>query len=115
MRDAAFGWVALAVALHLANQVARGCGWCAAIRLALPDDARPRRRDVVAAWVAGAGIGGVLSARGGDVAWLVLLRRRLAGEGYPPLAGTLVAEGPARRSSGVCSLPWCSRPGSTPG
>ena len=92
MRDAAFGWLALGVFLHLANQVARGRGWCAAIRLARPGDECPRRRDVIAAWVAGAGMGGVLSARGGDAVRLVLLRQRLPEERYPVLAGTLVAE-----------------------
>src|SRR5512132_694580 len=92
MRDAAFGWLALAVSLHLANQVARGRGWCAVVRLARPGDTCPRTRDVVAAWVAGAGMGGVLSARGGDAVRLVLLRRRLPDERYPLLAGTLVAE-----------------------
>jgi hypothetical protein len=92
MRDAAFGWLALGVFLHLANQVARGRGWCAAIRLSRPGHGCPRTRDVVAAWVAGAGMGGVLSARGGDAVRLVLLRQRLPEERYPVLAGTLVAE-----------------------
>lgn len=92
MRDAAFGWLALGVVLHLANQVARGRGWCATIRLARPGAPPPCARDAVAAWVAGAGMGGILSARGGDAVRLVLLRRRLPDEGYPVLAGTLVAE-----------------------
>jgi hypothetical protein len=92
MRDAAFGWLALGVVLHLANQVARGRGWCSTVRLAQPDCPRCRARDAVAAWVAGAGMGGILSARGGDAVRLLLLRRRLPDEGYPLLAGTLVAE-----------------------
>jgi hypothetical protein len=104
MRDAAFGWLALAVSLHLANQVARGCGWCAVIRLARPGDACPRTRDVVAAWVAGAGMGGVLSARGGDAVRLVLLRRRLPEERYPLLAGTLVAEAAGETIVGLALL-----------
>jgi hypothetical protein len=104
MGEAAFGWLALAVALHLANQVARGCGWCAVIRLARRDDARPRTRDVAAAWVAGAGMGGVLSARGGDAVRLVLLRRRLPDSGYPMLAGTLVAEAAGETVIGLALL-----------
>ncbi len=60
------GWLILGVALHLANQVARGRGWYAVVCKASPEDEAPRRRDVVAAWVAGAGAGGVVSARGGD-------------------------------------------------
>jgi hypothetical protein len=104
MRDAAFGWLALGVVLHLANQVARGRGWCATIRLARPDGRPCRARDAVAAWVAGAGIGGILSARGGDAARLLLLRRRLPDDGYPLLAGTLVAEAAGETVLGLAFL-----------
>ena len=104
MRDAAFGWLALGVVLHLANQVARGRGWCATIRLARPDGGPCRARDAVAAWIAGAGMGGILSARGGDAVRLVLLRRRLPDEGYPVLAGTLVAEAAGEAALGLAFL-----------
>lgn len=104
MRDAAFGWLALGVVLHLANQVTRGRGWCATIRLAQPDGPRCRARDAVAAWVAGAGMGGILSARGGDAVRLLLLRRRLPDEGYPLLAGTLVAEAAGETVLGLAFL-----------
>jgi len=86
------GWLALAVALHVANQVARGRGWYAIVGIARRADPALRRRDAVAAWVAGAGMSGVLSARGGDAVRLVLLRQRLPDAGYPLLAGTLLAE-----------------------
>ena len=104
MRDAAFGWLALGVVLHLANQVARGRGWCATIRLARPGASPPCARDTVAAWVAGAGMGGILSARGGDAVRLVLLRRRLPDEGFPLLAGTLVAEAAGETALGLLFL-----------
>jgi hypothetical protein len=104
MRDAASGWLALGVVLHLVNQVARGRGWCATIRLARPDGGPCRARDAVAAWVAGAGMGGILSARGGDAVRLVLLRRRLPDEGYPVLAGTLVAEAAGEAALGFLFL-----------
>src|SRR4051794_33687660 len=84
------GWLVLGVALHLANQVARGRGWYAVV---CSSCAAPRRRDVVAAWVAGAGAGGVVSARGGDAVRVLVLARRLPGQGNRAiLAGTLVAE-----------------------
>jgi Lysylphosphatidylglycerol synthase TM region len=92
MGGAAGGWLVLGVVLHLANQVARGRGWFALVRMVRSGGPPLRRRDAVAAWVAGAGMGGVLSARGGDAVRLVLLRRRLPDAGYPLLAGTLVAE-----------------------
>jgi uncharacterized membrane protein YbhN (UPF0104 family) len=92
----ALGWLALGVVLHLANQVARGRGWYAVIRAA---GERPRRRDVVAAWVAGAGAGGIVSARGGDAVRVLVLARRSPGTGCALLTGTLVAE-----TVGECAL-----------
>ena len=76
--------------LHLANQVARGRGWYAIVRAS---SAAPRKRDVLAAWVAGAGAGGVVSARGGDAVRVLVLARRMPGKGNRAiLTGTLVAE-----------------------
>jgi uncharacterized membrane protein YbhN (UPF0104 family) len=95
------GWLVLGVALHLANQVARGRGWYAVVRTASAEGQAPRRRDVVAAWIAGAGAGGVVSARGGDAVRVLLLARRMPGEGCSGalLTGTLVAE-----AAGECAL-----------
>ncbi len=89
----AMGWLLLGVALHLLNQVARGRGWYAVVHRACTGDEPPRRRDVVAAWVAGAGAGGVVSARGGDAVRVLVLSRRMPGTGSRALlTGTLVAE-----------------------
>jgi Lysylphosphatidylglycerol synthase TM region len=98
---AAPGWLALAVILHLANQLARGRGWFAILAMAGCGEPRLRQRDAIAAWVAGAGMGGVLSARGGDAVRLVLLRRRLPDTGYPVLGGTLVAEAAGESALGL--------------
>jgi uncharacterized membrane protein YbhN (UPF0104 family) len=85
------GWLALGVVLHLANQVARGRGWYAVIRSSAAQP--PRQRDALAAWVAGAGAGGVVSARGGDAVRVLVLARRMPGKGNRALlTGTLVAE-----------------------
>jgi uncharacterized membrane protein YbhN (UPF0104 family) len=89
---AAIGWLALGVALHVANQVVRGCGWHTILRSACDEGCAPRRRDAILAWVAGAGAGGVLSARGGDAVRVLLLGRRLPESRTSVLAGTLVAE-----------------------
>jgi hypothetical protein len=112
---AAPGWLALAVALHLGNQVARGSGWCSVVGMARRDDPPPRRRDAIGAWVAGAGMGGILSARGGDAVRLVLLRRRLPDAGYPLLAGTLVAEAVGETALGVALLAALLASGLGPG
>ena len=95
------GWLVLGVVLHLANQVARGRGWCTLVRSAGCCDLR--RRDAIAAWIAGAGAGGLASARAGDAVRVLLLRRR-ADAGCPELAGTLVAEGAGELAVGAVLL-----------
>ena len=104
MGDAAAGWLLLGVALHLANQVARGRGWYALVRSASDCASAPRRRDAIAAWVAGAGAGGLVSARGGDAVRVLLLKRRMREAGCPLLAGTLVAEGVGEIAVGALLL-----------
>jgi hypothetical protein len=99
---AAPGWLVLGVVLHLVNQVARGRGWCALLRGASGEEVR--RRDAILAWIAGAGAGGVASARGGDAVRVLLLRRRLPEAGCPLLAGTLVAEGVGELAVGAALI-----------
>jgi Lysylphosphatidylglycerol synthase TM region len=93
-------WLVLGVALHLLNQLARARGWSAVVRAATPG-AAVRGRDVTAAWVAGAGAGGLLSARGGDALRVFLLGRRLPEAPWSLLTGTLVAEGVGEMLIGV--------------
>jgi hypothetical protein len=103
MGEAAIGWLVLGVLLHLGNQVLRGRGWCALVRAAEGGEG-PRRRDAIAAWVAGAGAGGLVSARGGDAVRVLVLRRRMPDTGCPLLAGTLVAEGAGECATGALLL-----------
>ena len=92
LAGASAGWLALGVLLHLANQAVRGRGWYAIVRAASPDERGLRRRDAILAWVAGAGAGGVVSARGGDVVRVLLLSRKAETTRGSVLTGTLVAE-----------------------
>jgi uncharacterized membrane protein YbhN (UPF0104 family) len=108
------GWLVAGVLLHLSNQLARGQGWYAVIRTACPGE-RIRRRDAVGAWVAGAGAGGVLSARGGDGVRLVLLRPRTGDAGYPLLAGTIVAEAVGEAAIGMVLIAVAAAGGMWPG
>src|SRR4051794_11859706 len=99
------GWLVLGVLLHLANQVARGRGWYAIVRTACAEGGEPRKRDVVTAWVAGAGAGGVVSARGGDAVRVLVLAPRMPGKGCGAvLTGTLVAETAGETALGVAVL-----------
>jgi hypothetical protein len=104
MAGAAVAWLALGVALHLTNQIARGRAWYAVVRRACPDDHDLRARHVLPIWVAGAGAGGVVSARGGDALRIVLMNRRLPDRGPALLAGTIVAEGVGDTVIGIVLL-----------
>ena len=84
------GWLAAAVGLHLAGQVFRGLGWRAVLGTSWPRVAPAR----ACAWyVCGAGLSGVLSARGSDAVRVALAKRALPEASWPALAGTLAAEG----------------------
>jgi hypothetical protein len=96
--DARVGWLVAAVGLHVAGQLSRGFAWGGVLRAAWPD-VSPRR---VCAWyVCGAGLTGILSARGGDAVRMGLAKRELPGATWPALAGTLAAEGSFELVSGV--------------
>src|SRR5689334_9922235 len=104
MPEVAFGWLVLGVLAHVANQVARGRGWYSVVCHAGPEH-RPRKRDAIAAWVAGAGAGGVVSARGGDAVRVLVLARRMPGAGSRAiLTGTLVAECVGETALGLATL-----------
>jgi hypothetical protein len=96
--DARAGWLLAAVGLHVAGQLSRGFAWGGVLRAAWRD-VSPRQ---ACAWyVCGAGLTGVLSARGGDVVRMGLAKRELPGATWPALAGTLAVEGSFELVSGV--------------
>jgi uncharacterized membrane protein YbhN (UPF0104 family) len=83
------GWLVLAVVLHVCGQVSRGVAWRGVLAATWPE---VTRRRVCAWYVCGAGLSGVLSARGGDAVRATLAKRELRGATWPALAGTLAAE-----------------------
>jgi uncharacterized membrane protein YbhN (UPF0104 family) len=83
------GWLVLAVVLHVCGQVSRGVAWRGVLAATWPE---VTRRRVCAWYVCGAGLSGVLSARGGDAVRATLAKRELRDATWPALAGTLAAE-----------------------
>jgi hypothetical protein len=102
------------VVLHLCSQLARGRGWYSVICAAHPDEVRPRRRDVMVTWIAGAGASGVLSARGGDALRILLMKRHMTTT-CPKLIGTLAAETVAETVLGALLTVWALSAGLVPG
>jgi hypothetical protein len=79
------------VVLYVLAQAVRPRGWHTIIKAAYPQtDLRPRH--TMAAYLAGAGLNGVIPARGGDIVKLWLLHRRIEGARYPTLAATFLPE-----------------------
>jgi hypothetical protein len=98
LRAASAGWMAIAVCLHFAAQLARGCGWYHALDACWPGV--PRRR--ACAWyLCGAGLSGVLSGRGGDAVRIAGAKAELPAATWPALAGTAVVEGAVQALVGL--------------
>ena len=112
--EVAPGWAAAGVLLHVLHQVVRTRGWFNIIRAAYPDARDLRARDVTRAYLAGAGLNGVLPARGGDVVKLYLIRRRARGTRWSTLLGTFVPETLFETAVGVALVAWALAMGFLP-
>src|SRR4051794_2985338 len=77
---------ALGIVLYVLAQVVRTRGWHNILRAAYPEARALRPRHTAAAYLPGAGLNGVIPARGGDIVKLWLLHRRIPGARYPTLA-----------------------------
>ncbi|HET8755956.1 MAG TPA: lysylphosphatidylglycerol synthase transmembrane domain-containing protein [Solirubrobacteraceae bacterium] len=108
------GWVAAGVMLHLLHQVVRTRGWFNILRAACPSAAELRARDVTLAYLAGAGLNGVVPARGGDVAKLYLVRRRAPRMRWSTLAATFVPETLFESAVAAALLVWVISAGLVP-
>lgn len=82
----------LGALLYLVSQAVRTRGWHTILRAAYPDADELRARHTMAAYLAGAGLNGLIPARGGDIVKLWLLRRRVHDSRYSTLAATFVPE-----------------------
>lgn len=86
-------WLAgLGIVLYVLAQAVRPRGWHTILRAAYPEAQQLRPRNTMAAYLAGAGLNGIIPARGGDVVKLWLVHRRIPGGRYPTLAATFVPE-----------------------
>lgn len=90
-------WLLGALILHVVGQLCRGLAWHEVLRSSWP----VTRRRVCAWHVCGAGLSGVLSARGADLVRIGLARREVPGASCAGLAGSLVAEGSFAAASGA--------------
>ncbi|HEX7300057.1 MAG TPA: lysylphosphatidylglycerol synthase transmembrane domain-containing protein [Solirubrobacteraceae bacterium] len=101
--------------LYLVSQAVRTRGWHTILRAAYPREAEDlRARDVMWAYLAGAGVNSVVPARGGDVVKLAMVHRRIKGSRYPTLAATFVPEALFETVIGVGLVVWALANGFLP-
>src|SRR3954453_21912521 len=104
----------LGVVLYILAQAVRTRGWHTIIRAAYPDATGLRARHTMAAYLAGAGLNGVIPARGGDIVKLWLVHRRIPGARYPTLAATFVPETLFETAFGIGLVIWALSRGFLP-
>src|SRR3954452_12913790 len=105
---------AVGIVLYIAAQAVRPRGWHTIIRAAYPDATGLRPRHTMAAYLAGAGLNGIIPARGGDVVKLWLVHRRIPGARYPTLAATFVPETLFETAFGIGLVIWALSMGFLP-
>lgn len=107
-------WLAAGILLHVLHQVVRTRGWWNIIRAAYPDATELRARDVAKAYLAGAGLNGIVPARGGDLAKLYLIRRRAPRTRWSTLLATFVPETLFETLVGIALVIWALSQGFLP-
>ena len=108
-------WLAaLGVALYVVAQCVRTRGWHTILRVAFPEATQLRARHTMAAYLAGAGLNGIIPARGGDIVKLWLVRRRIPDARYPTLAATFVPETLFETAFGTALVIWALAHGFLP-
>ena len=105
---------ALGIVTYILAQAVRPRGWHTIIKAAYPDARELRPRHTMAAYLAGAGLNGVIPARGGDIVKLWLLHRRIPGARYPTLAATFVPETLFETLFGIGLVIWALSRGFLP-
>lgn len=106
--------LALGVTLYFVAQAIRTRGWHTILRASYPCAEELRARDTCAAYLAGAGLNGVIPARGGDVVKLAILHRRIEGASYATLAATFVPETLFETAFGIGLVGWALANGFLP-
>jgi glycosyltransferase 2 family protein len=109
------GWqsLAIALALSLVMQLLRGHAWANAIRAAYPE-ARVSERRVVGSFLVGAGLNGILPARGGDAIKVVLAKRSVEDSTYPTIISSFAVLTPFDTGAGILVLIYAITQGLLP-
>jgi len=107
-------WLLAGALLEIGAKAVRSRGWFNILRASFPRAQELRGRDVMAASFAGAGLNGLLPARGGDLVKLAFVHRRIDGARYSTLFATAVPETAFESLCGAALLVWMLATGALP-
>jgi uncharacterized membrane protein YbhN (UPF0104 family) len=102
-----------ALGLSLALNVCRGHAWANALRAAYTDR-RVSEVPVVASFLVGTGLNGILPARGGDAVKIVLAKNAIAGSSYPAIISSFAVLAPFDTAIGIVVLIYAITQGLLP-
>ena len=111
--EIAWGYMAAALLLSLALQLARAHGWANALRAAYPRS-RVSETGIAASFLVGAGMNGILPARGGDALKIVLAKRSVEGSSYPTIVSSFAVLTPFDMVIGLLVLLYAITQGLLP-
>ncbi|HEX2128632.1 MAG TPA: lysylphosphatidylglycerol synthase domain-containing protein [Solirubrobacterales bacterium] len=106
-------YLVIALALSLALQLCRARAWANALHAAYPDGA-VSDRGVIGAFLVGAGMNGVLPARGGDALKIVLAKRSVARSNYPSVISSFAVLSPFDTLAGLLVMTYAITQGLLP-
>ena len=106
-------FLALALVLSLALQLCRAHAWSNALRAAYPPDA-VSERGVIAAFLVGTGMNGILPARGGDALKIVLAKTSVRDSSYPAIISSFAVLAPFDSGIGLLVLLYAITQGLLP-
>src|SRR3954469_23957336 len=106
-------YLGVALVLSLGLQLCRAHAWANALRAAYPGDA-VSERGVVGAFLIGAGMNGVLPARGGEAIKIVLAKRSVRRSSYAAIISSFVVLAPFDTGIGIVVLLYAITQGLLP-
>ena len=108
-----WGYLAIALGLHVLRLVMRSVAWRTILRAAYPGE-KVAFRSVFGSYVVGVGINSIAPARSGDLVKLYLIKHRIRDAKYTTLAPSLLVETLVDFVIGVCLLVWAFSIGALP-
>jgi uncharacterized membrane protein YbhN (UPF0104 family) len=113
LSDIGWGYLVAGLLLSLIMQIMRGHAWANAIRAAYAGEKISESR-IVASFLIGAGLNGVLPARGGDAVKIVLAKRSVAGSNFPSIISSFAVLAPFDSGIGFLVLLYAVTQGLLP-